>query len=103
MLLEDNTGAIHLMDNATVRSRSKHIDVTWHHICEMQKKGRICIIFVKSENNYADIMTKNTTEKMHKDLASGIKKGRMLCVYNAATREDVGDSGQSGVSVSDVD
>ena len=38
-LLEDNTGAIHLVENVTVGTRTKHIDVRWHHIREMQKEG----------------------------------------------------------------
>jgi len=88
-LLEDNTGAIHLVENATVGSRTKHIDIRWHHIREMEEEGRLRVVFVRSENNYADIMTKNVTEKIHTELSPGIKKGKLLKVYVAATREDV--------------
>ena len=91
-LLEDNTGTIHLVENATVGNRTKHIDVRYHHIREMYKEGRLQVRFVRSENNYADLMTKNVTEKIHKELAPGIKQGKMMLVFDAATREDVKDS-----------
>ena len=65
-LLEDNTGTIHLVENATIGNRTKHIDVRYYHIQEMYKEGRLQVKFVRSENNYADLMTKNVTEKFTK-------------------------------------
>ena len=37
-------------------------------------------------------MTKNVTEKIHNELAPGIKEGHMNKVFDAATREDVVES-----------
>ena len=102
-LLEDNTGAIHLVENAIVESKTKHIDIRWHYIHKMQEARRIWTIFVRLENNYIDIMTKNATEKVHKDLRLGIQRGRMLYIYNTAIREDIVDSSQSRIFMSDVD
>ena len=40
---------------------SKHIDIRTSFVKEYQEDGKIIIKFVKSEDNEADIFTKNTT------------------------------------------
>ncbi|GAX17144.1 hypothetical protein FisN_UnNu082, partial [Fistulifera solaris] len=82
VLLEDNTGAIFLMENQVVGNRTKHIDIRMHHIREMMSKEgnmdpRLVVKFVKSENNIADIATKNVTEKVHDRLAPIVREGLM--------------------------
>ncbi len=86
----DNTGAIFLANNHTSGQRTKHIDMRAHFVREYIVDGIIKIEFVKSENNDADINTKNTgeelfnkhTRKFLQDLPKGfliqIKTGRML-------------------------
>ena len=51
----DNVGAIWLSNNRTTSDRTKHIDIF------TKEDGKIIIKFVKSEDNEADIFTKNTT------------------------------------------
>ena len=41
--------------------RTKHIDIRTSFVKENQEDGKIIIKFVKSEDNEADIFTKNTT------------------------------------------
>ena len=41
--------------------RTKHIDIRTSFVKEYQEDGKIIIKFVKSEDNGADIFTKNTT------------------------------------------
>ncbi len=97
VLLEDNTGAIFLMENQVVGNRTKHIDIRMHHIREMMSKEgnmdpRLVVKFVKSENNIADIATKNVTEKVHDRLAPIVREGLMrefIRAILAADREDV--------------
>ena len=57
----DNVGAIWLSNNRTTSDRAKHIDIRTSFVKEYQEDGKIIIKFVKSEDNEADILTKNTT------------------------------------------
>ena len=57
----DNVGAIWLSSNRTTSDRTKHIDIRTSFVKEYQEDGKIIIKFVKSEENEADIFTKNTT------------------------------------------
>ena len=45
----------------TTSDRTKHIDIRTSFVKEYQEDGKIIIKFVKSEENEADIFTKNTT------------------------------------------
>ena len=57
----DNVGAIWLSNNHTTSDRTKHKDIRTSFVKEYQEDGNIIIKFVKSEENDADIFTKNTT------------------------------------------
>ena len=56
----DNVGAIWLSKNRTTSDRTKHIDIRTSFVKEYQEDGKIITKFVKSEENEADIFTKNT-------------------------------------------
>ena len=56
-----NVGAIWLSNNRTTSDKTKHIDIRTSFVKEYQEDGKIVIKFVKSEENEADIFTKNTT------------------------------------------
>jgi hypothetical protein len=89
MLFEDNTGAIFIMNNDQVGQRTKHIDVKWHHIRDMIKAGDLLVVYIRSEDNPADIMTKNTKEALFIKHALSMKKGVLL--VGSLNREDVVD------------
>ena len=55
----DNIGAIYLAHNAKTSRRTKHIDVKYHFVREYVEEGIVKVIFVKSEDNDADLWTKN--------------------------------------------
>ena len=57
----DNVGAIWLSNNGNTGDRTKQIDIRTSFVKEYQEDGKIIIKFVKSEDNKADILTKNTT------------------------------------------
>ena len=57
----DNVGAIWLSNNRTTSDRTKHIDIRTSFVKEYQEDGKIIIKFVRSDDNEADIFTKNTT------------------------------------------
>jgi len=57
-LKEDNKSTIHQVKNAHLNDRSKHIDIAYHHVRDLQRKGRINISYVPSEDMIADGLTK---------------------------------------------
>ena len=62
----DNMVALYLVEHNISNSRIYHIDIQHLFICEFVRDGVIEVIFICSENNYADILTKNVTVKIHK-------------------------------------
>jgi hypothetical protein len=60
----DNVGAIYLANNYSTSQRTKHIDIRTHFVREFIEDGILKVMFVKSEDNDADIYTKNTTEEL---------------------------------------
>ena len=79
----DNVGAMFLANNFSVGQRTKHIDIRAHVVREYIEEGILTIIFVRTDDNDADIFTKNTSEetfkkhsdKMVKDLDVTLKQG----------------------------
>ena len=55
----DNVGAIFMSENTTTSNRTKHIDIRYHFVKEFVEDGFIKILFVRTEDNDADIFTKN--------------------------------------------
>ena len=59
----DNVGAIWLSNN---RTRTKHVHIRTAFVKEYQEEGKILIKLKKSEENDADINTKNTPNAIFK-------------------------------------
>ncbi len=55
----DNIGAVYLSKKATTGSRTKHIDTRYLFVRKYIEDGILKVIFVRSENNHADIFTEN--------------------------------------------
>jgi hypothetical protein len=56
-------GVIYLAKNFSLSQNKKHIDIRRHFVRDHQEKGTIDATFVRSEDNKADILTKNTSEE----------------------------------------
>ena len=95
-LFEDNTGAISLKENKSVGSRTKHIDTRWHFIREMLQQ-RLVVRFVRSEDNVADLETKNQPEALMQKHRDRICEGNLTGWRSASDREDVGNMGSDEV------
>jgi hypothetical protein len=54
----DNQGAIALSKDNKFHSRTKHIDLRYHFICEAVKDGKIKVNYIPTDNNVSDIFTK---------------------------------------------
>ena len=72
-IYEDNQGAIELARNAKYHSQTKHIDICHHFVRERVVSNEIRVIYCRTEDMVADIMTKGlpkpTFEKL-RDLLS---------------------------------
>jgi hypothetical protein len=62
----DNIGAIYLSNNHSLGQRTKHIVIRRHFVRELVEKGIIKTAFLGTDNNDADIHTKNTPEETFK-------------------------------------
>jgi hypothetical protein len=62
----DNVGAVYLSNNHSLGQRTKHIDIRRHFVRELVEQGIIKTAFVGTDNNDADIHTKNTPEETFK-------------------------------------
>jgi hypothetical protein len=58
-LCGDNQGAIFIASNAVQEKRTKHIDIRYHYIREVVESGKVKLYFVQTEENPADMFTKN--------------------------------------------
>ena len=54
----DNQGAISLVHNPTHHSRTKHIALRWHFIRDKVKMKELSYIYIPTEHNTADLLTK---------------------------------------------
>ena len=54
----DNSSAIKLSKNPVFHGRSKHIDVRYHFLRDLCTDGVIDMIYCRSEDQVADILTK---------------------------------------------
>ena len=61
----DNIGAIFMSENITATNRTRHIDTRTHFVYEHIEDGLIIVRFVKTEDNRADIFTKNSKSDIY--------------------------------------
>jgi transposase InsO family protein len=60
----DNTAAIHLSNNDTSHSQTKHIDIRHHYIRDEVKNKNIIITYLESAKQQADIFTKGLSQQV---------------------------------------
>ena len=58
MIYCDNSSTIALSKNFVFHKRTKHIDTKFHYIRELVNNGEIVLQHCKTEEQYADILTK---------------------------------------------
>jgi hypothetical protein len=72
-----DVGTIFLFKNQPVSSKTKHIDIRCHYMRDIQDSKALDVKFKRSENNSADIMTKNTTREVHDKHTQQIRNGTL--------------------------
>ena len=87
-LYSDNQSAIRLVQNPEFHKRTKHIDVVFHLIRELQEQGHISVFYVPTKLQLADILTKALTpDTFHKlRLALNISKKVLHQVGDSSLR-----------------
>ncbi|KAJ3559232.1 hypothetical protein NM688_g461 [Phlebia brevispora] len=61
----DNQSAIFTTTNPIMERRSKHIDIRYHYICEVIERNEVEVLHIASEDNPADMFTKNLGHVKH--------------------------------------
>ena len=68
----DNTSAINLSKNLVQHSKSKHIEICYHCIRDLVEDKIVCLEFIHTDNQKADIFTKPLDgpwfESLHKTI-----------------------------------
>ena len=54
----DNQGAMALVKNPHLHERSKHIDISYHHIRDLEASKRMSITYIPTDQMIADGFTK---------------------------------------------
>ena len=54
----DNKAAISIANNPVQHDRTKHVEIDRHFIKEKQENGSICIPYIPSNQQVADVLTK---------------------------------------------
>ena len=85
LIHEDNKGTVFMTNNQTVGQRTKHIDIAYRYTNQLVEQKIIELEHVKSEENVADILTKNVTETLHAKHTRRIHEG----TNDPSTREGV--------------
>jgi hypothetical protein len=68
VLRSDNQAAIQIATNDTLHSRSKHIDIRYHFIRDVVRRGEVELIWISTKDQEADINTKGLDVTTYKRL-----------------------------------
>lgn len=75
----DNKAAINISLNPVQHDRTKHVEVDRHFIKEKVEEGRICLTYVPTKEQTADILTKGLSRQNFEDC---ICKLDMINIYD---------------------
>lgn len=75
----DNKAAINISLNPVQHDRTKHVEVDKHFIKEKIEEGTICMTYVPTTRQTADVFTKGQPQQLFEDL---ISKLDMINIYN---------------------
>ena len=66
----DNKAAIDIANNPVQHDRTKHIDIYRHFIKEKLDNGIVCLPYVTSASQVADVLTKGLPERLFSTFCS---------------------------------
>jgi hypothetical protein len=68
----DSQSAMHLIKNAVISARSKHIDVQHHFLKERVARGEVVFMYCNTSANVADCLTKALPSVKFADFRGGL-------------------------------
>jgi hypothetical protein len=71
-LLCNNESVVKIAKNPVLHSRTKHIDIRHHFLCEKEANGDIALQNIRSEEQSVDIFTKPLNERIFVRLRNGL-------------------------------
>jgi hypothetical protein len=71
----DNTSAINISKNPVQHSQTKHIDIRHHFIRDIVESRKVALMFIPTENQLADILTK----PLHGSRFESLRKAIGIC------------------------
>ena len=72
-LKRDNQAVLTLIKDVHVHERSKHIDVTYHHIWDLHQRNQIEVNFVSSQDMIADELIKSLSRQNFRDFVKQLR------------------------------
>ena len=69
----DNQTAIAIVHHPEFHTRTKHIDIAFHFLCDHIESGTINITYVPSCENLADLLTKSLARPLHTEHTYGVR------------------------------
>ena len=94
----DNEGANALVKNRQSGARTKHIDIRHHFLRDLWEDGALRVGHISTEENEADILTKNVMPALHQKFRGRIRDSSLwlsrLISPPPIQREDVVMNGQ---------
>ena len=73
----DNKAAISISGNPVQHDRTKHVEIDGHFIKEKLDKKIVCLPFVRSKDQLADVLTKAVTFEAFEDAICELKHLKM--------------------------
>jgi transposase InsO family protein len=71
-IFSDNQAAIAMVTQPKFGAKTKHIDTKFHHVKDCASEGRIQLVYVPTDDNTADILTKPLGEKKMKQFCKSL-------------------------------
>jgi hypothetical protein len=70
----DNKAAISIAHNPPLHDRTKHVEVDKHFIKEKIYSGEICMSYIPTKSQVADVLTKSLPKRQFDDKEPPVKK-----------------------------
>ena len=71
-MFKDNQGTIELAKNPSHHSRTKHIDIKFHHVRDAVAKKKISLRYCPTQEMIADLLTKGLPRPQFEKLREGL-------------------------------
>lgn len=67
-IFSDNQAAISISHHPEFHARTKHIDISYHFLCDLIESKIIDVVYIRTNRNLADIFTKGLPKAGHEEL-----------------------------------